>query len=83
MQNNPKKLNITQVNCNTQHNHRKATSNQQTTVRSVQMCVCIALCTSVAHNTVQNRPDNFLFYPTNNVIAPMMYLREGGGCSCL
>jgi len=36
-QNNPKKLNLTQINCNTQHNHRKAKSNQQTTVRSVHI----------------------------------------------
>jgi len=34
-QNNPKKLSLTQINCNTQYNHRKAKSNQQTTVRSV------------------------------------------------
>jgi len=31
----------------------------QRTVRSVHMFVCIALCTIVAHNTAQNRPDNF------------------------
>jgi len=33
---NPKKLNLTQINCNTQYNHGKAKSNQQTTVH---MCV--------------------------------------------
>ena len=50
--NNPKKLNLTQINCNTQYNHRKAKSNQQTTVRSVPMCVhctvhncCTQYCT--------------------------------------
>ena len=26
---------------------------------SLFICVCIALCTIVAHNTAQNRPDNF------------------------
>jgi len=30
------------------------------------MCVCIALCTIVAHNTAQNRPDNFPSYPPDN-----------------
>jgi len=30
------------------------------------MCVCIALCTTAAHNTAQNRPDNFLSYPPDN-----------------
>ena len=27
------------------------------------LCVCIALCTIVAHNIAQNRPDNFPSYP--------------------
>ena len=27
------------------------------------ICVCIALCTVIAHNTAQNRPDNFPSYP--------------------
>jgi len=26
---------------------------------SLFICVCIALCTIVAHNIAQNRPDNF------------------------
>ena len=30
---------------------------------SLFMCVCIALCTIVAHNNAQNRPDNFPPYP--------------------
>ena len=30
------------------------------------ICVCIALCTTVAHNIVQNRPDNFPPYPPDN-----------------
>jgi len=36
----------------------------QKTVRSIHMCVCIALCTIVAlaHNIAQNRPDNFPSY---------------------
>jgi len=32
-----KKLNLTQINCNTQYNHRKAKSNQQTTVMAVHV----------------------------------------------
>jgi len=30
------------------------------------VCVCIALCTIVAHNIAQNRPDNFPSYPPDN-----------------
>ena len=30
---------------------------------SLFICVCIALCTIVARNIAQNRPDNFLSYP--------------------
>ena len=32
------------------------------------ICVCIALCTIVAHNIAQNRPDNFPSYPPDNHI---------------
>jgi len=43
------------------------------------MCVCIALCTTVAHNIAQNRPDNFPFYsPDNHHCSDNAYLREGG-----
>jgi len=31
---------------------------------SLFICVCIALCTIVAHNIAQNRPDSFSPYPT-------------------
>jgi len=30
---------------------------------SLFICVCIALCTIVAHNIAQNRPDSFPPYP--------------------
>ena len=30
------------------------------------ICVCIALCTIVAHNIAQIRPDNFPPYPPDN-----------------
>jgi len=33
---------------------------------SLFICVCIALCTIVAHNIAQNRPDSFLPYPPGN-----------------
>ena len=33
---------------------------------SLFICVCIALCTIVAHNIAQNRPDNFPPYPPDN-----------------
>ena len=43
------------------------------------MCVCTALCTIVAHNTAQNRPDNFLSYsPDNQHCSDDVYLKEGG-----
>ena len=43
------------------------------------MCVCIALCTIVAHNIAQNRPDNFPSYPPDNHHCyDDVYLREGG-----
>jgi len=44
------------------------------------ICVCTALCTIVAHNTAQNRPDNFPSYPPDNHhCSDDVYLREGGG----
>jgi len=52
----------------------------QKTVRSVHMCVCIALCTIVAHNTAHNRTDSFTSYPPDNknFCSDDIYLREGG-----
>jgi len=42
-------------------------------------CVCIALCTIVARNIAQNRPDNFPSYPPDNHhCSDDVYLREGG-----
>ena len=43
--------------------------------------MCIALCTIVAHNIAQNRPDNFPSYPPDNhghQCSDDVYLREGG-----
>jgi len=46
------------------------------------MCVCIALCTIVAHNIAQNRPDSFPPYPPDNHhSSDDVYLREGGTVS--
>jgi len=43
------------------------------------ICVCIALCTIVAHNIAQSRPDNFPSYPLDNHhCSDDVYLREGG-----
>jgi len=40
--------------------------------------VCIALCTIVAHNIAQNRPDSFPPYPPDNHhSSDDVYLREG------
>ena len=33
---------------------------------SLFICVCIALCTNVAHNIAQNRPDSFPPYPPDD-----------------
>jgi len=41
--------------------------------------VCIALCTIVAHNIAQNRPDSFPPYPPDDHHSSNdVYLREGG-----
>ena len=46
---------------------------------SLFICVCIALCTIVAHNIAQNRPDSFPLYPPDNHhCSDDVYLREGG-----
>ena len=43
------------------------------------ICVCSSLCTIVAHNTAQNRPDNFPSCPTDNHhCSDDVYLRERG-----
>ena len=40
--------------------------------------MCTALCTIVAHNILQNRPDNFPSYPPDNHhCSDDVYLREG------
>jgi len=45
----------------------------------MMMMMCIALCTIVAHNIAQNRPDNFPPYPPDNHhCSDDVYLREGG-----
>jgi len=45
---------------------------------SLFICVCTALCTIVAHNIVQNRPDIFPSYPQDNhYCSDDVYLREG------
>ena len=53
----------------------------QRTVSSVHN-VCSSLCTVVAHNTAQNRPDNFPSCPPDNHhCSDDVYLRERGGGS--
>jgi len=43
------------------------------------ICVCSVLCTIVAHNIAQNRPDNLPSYPPDNHhCSDDVYLREGG-----
>ena len=38
----------------------------------LEVCVCIALCTIVAHNIAQNKPDNFPLTLQTITIAPMI-----------
>jgi len=46
---------------------------------SLFICVSIALCTIVAHNIAQSRPDSFPPYPPDNHhISDDVYLREEG-----
>ena len=46
---------------------------------SLFICVCIVLCTIVAHNIAQNRPDSFPPYPPDyHHCSDDVYLREGG-----
>jgi len=46
---------------------------------SLFICVCIAMCTIVAHNIAQNRPDSFPPYPPDDhYSSDDVYLREGG-----
>ena len=42
--------------------------------------MCTALCTIVAHNIAQNRPDNFPSYPLDHC-SDDVYLREGEKCT--
>ena len=43
------------------------------------ICVCIALCTTAAHNIAQKRPDNFPSYPSDNHhCSNDVYLKEDG-----
>ena len=43
------------------------------------ICVCIALCTTVAHNIALNRPDSFhSYHGDNHHCSDDVYLREGG-----
>jgi len=52
---------------------------QSRELSSLFICVCIALCTIVSHNTAQKRPDNFPSCPPHNHhCSDDVYLREGG-----
>ena len=52
---------------------------RQNPIQRTVICVCIALCTIVAHNIAQNRPDSFPPYPPDNHhSSDDVYLREGG-----
>jgi len=57
-------------------------TNKQLLDLFMYVCVCNAqygLCTIVAHNTAQNRPDNFPSYlPSNDHCSNDVYLKEGG-----
>jgi len=61
-----KKLNLTQQ----KYTYTNKLTNKQ--LLGLFICVCIALCTTVAHNTVQNRSNNFPLTLQTIIIAPMM-----------
>jgi len=70
-QDNPKKLNLTQINV--AHNittEKLNLTNKQ--LLGLFKCVCIALCTIVTHKTAQYRPDNFPTTLQTITITPMM-----------
>ena len=47
------------------------------------ICVCTSLCTTVAHNTAQNRPDNFPSCPPDNRhCSDDVHLSERGAKLC-
>jgi len=50
LNNKPKKLNLTQINCSTQYNHRKAKSNQQV-CSHVWALHCAQLLYTIRHRT--------------------------------
>jgi len=71
------------MNCNTQYNHRKDKSNQQTTIRSIHMWyVCALHCAQLQH-TILHRTDLIIFPLTlqTTAIVPMMCIWEKGGRS--
>ena len=75
----PKKLNLTQINCNTQYNHRKKLNLTNQQLLSLFKCACTAMCRIDAHNIAQNRPNSFPCYPPDNHhCSDGVYLREGG-----
>ena len=47
-------------------NLRTVTWAQSRELLGLFICVRFALCTIVAHNIAQNRPDNFASYPPDN-----------------
>ena len=51
----------------------------KTQSRELFICVCSSLCTIVAHNTAQNRPDNFPLALQTITTAPMMSIWGKGG----
>jgi len=53
--------------------------NQSRELLGLFICVCIALCTIVAHSIAQNRPVNFPSYPPDNHhFSTDVYMRERG-----
>ena len=71
---------------NTQYKNESSTvkwaqwdKNQSRELLGLFICVCSSLCTIVAHNTAQNRPDNFPSCPPDNHhCSDDVYLRERG-----
>jgi len=61
--------NNTHNTCKNESKHREMGPVRQNPIQrtvSLFICVCIALCTIVAHNIAQHRPDSFLPYPPDD-----------------
>jgi len=76
--NNPKKLNLTQVKCNTQYNHRNVKWLNLTNEQLLGVsCVCVLHCAQLLH-TILHRTDLIIFPLTLQTIIIALIMSIGG-----